>query len=129
MNRPQIARLDRIEENIGNGSPKYSRQLVLFLVSAVLPAIVLIGLAVYVIRQDSELAARRAADERTRAAESSTSLITGPGNAIPRDSGWACIISPEGAEDGIPESATSSHIRTSRHRETPGAADAPQDRA
>src|SRR4030095_10495866 len=47
--------------------PKYARQVVLFLVSAVLPAIVLIGLAVYVIRQDSELASRRGAHARVRA--------------------------------------------------------------
>lgn len=45
----------------------YNRQTVLFLVSAVLPAVVLIGLALYVISQDSELASRRAADERHRA--------------------------------------------------------------
>jgi len=49
--------------------PKYVRQLYLFVLAILLPGATLVGLAVHVVRNDVELAARRNTDERARLVE------------------------------------------------------------
>src|SRR5438105_4121641 len=48
---------------------RHKRQFILFLTVILLPAAVLVGLAIRVVRQDRELAHKRADDERNRALE------------------------------------------------------------